>query len=122
MDNLGDWLYIILLVVAGASSLFSSGKKKRRQQEEERRRREVIFPEVLDFPAFLEPEPLEERKAVIPPRPVPKALRQPIVVPERNAARFEEADALSPVTAEEFHNPEALRKAVIYAEIFNRKY
>lgn len=30
MDNLGDWLYIVLLVIAGASSLFSSGKKKKR--------------------------------------------------------------------------------------------
>ncbi|MCD7976515.1 MAG: hypothetical protein LUG51_04940 [Tannerellaceae bacterium] len=29
MDNLGDWLYIILLVVAGISGLFSSGKKKK---------------------------------------------------------------------------------------------
>lgn len=30
MDNLGDWLYIVLLVIAGASSLLTSGKKKKR--------------------------------------------------------------------------------------------
>lgn len=30
MDNIGDWLYIVLLVVAGISGLFGSGKKKSR--------------------------------------------------------------------------------------------
>lgn len=30
MDNIGDWLYIVLLVIAGVSGLFGSGKKKKR--------------------------------------------------------------------------------------------
>ncbi|MDR1403522.1 MAG: hypothetical protein LBJ60_07485 [Tannerellaceae bacterium] len=29
MDNLGDWLYILILVAVGISSLFSSAKKKK---------------------------------------------------------------------------------------------
>ncbi len=30
MDNIGDWLYIVLLVIAGVSGLFGSGNKKKR--------------------------------------------------------------------------------------------
>jgi hypothetical protein len=29
MDNLGDWLYIVILIAVGISSLFSSAKKKK---------------------------------------------------------------------------------------------
>lgn len=29
MDNLGDWLYILILIAVGISSLFSSSKKKK---------------------------------------------------------------------------------------------
>jgi hypothetical protein len=29
MDNLGDWLYIVILIAIGISSIFSSAKKKR---------------------------------------------------------------------------------------------
>jgi hypothetical protein len=30
MDNLGDWLYIVILIAVGISSIFSSAKKKKR--------------------------------------------------------------------------------------------
>ncbi|MDR1879949.1 MAG: hypothetical protein LBQ78_03365, partial [Tannerellaceae bacterium] len=33
MENLGDWLYIVILIIAGISGLLSAGKKKRRQEE-----------------------------------------------------------------------------------------
>ncbi len=33
MDNLGDWLYIVILIAIGISSLFTSGKKKKRPTE-----------------------------------------------------------------------------------------
>jgi hypothetical protein len=128
MDNLGDWLYIIFLVVAGVSGLVSSGKKKRLRQEEQQRREVFeeegeLFPEILDFPPIPEPEPVREKKV----RPIPVPIRtqtvvRPIVAADRKAVHFEEEEAVSPVTAEEFHDPDALRKAVIYAEIFNRKY
>ncbi|MCD7916838.1 MAG: hypothetical protein LUG96_17245 [Tannerellaceae bacterium] len=51
MDNLGDWLYIILLVVAGASGLFRSGKKKKTPTK------------VLGQPGMEDRMPVEEKEA-----------------------------------------------------------
>lgn len=56
MDNIGDWLYIVLLVIAGVSGLFGSGKKKKRPS--------TILGEPADA---YEPEPE---------RPEPKSFRE----------------------------------------------
>lgn len=34
MDNLGDWLYILILIAAGIGSLFSSAKKKKQAEQQ----------------------------------------------------------------------------------------
>jgi hypothetical protein len=112
MDNLGDWLYVILLVVAGVSGIVSSSKKKRMQQEMEREvQREIL----------VEPLPIPE------PSPVRVTARPKITVRGKKKKDCPKDEGIpevaSPVVAvEELHDPEALRKAVIYAEIFNRKY
>ena len=31
MENIGDWLYVIILIIAGISSIFSSARKKAKQ-------------------------------------------------------------------------------------------
>jgi hypothetical protein len=118
MDNSGDWLYIVVLVIAGISSVFSSVRKKKQQQQREVRR----SPEEQMYS-------FDEAKPVIPP-----AAATPFLSAEKNLRRstspkaaplftLEEEKKETPlVSSRDFLEPETLKKAVIYSEIFNRKY
>ncbi len=145
MDNLGDWLYIVLLVIAGISGLFSSGKKKR--QGSTPPEQPVFDPEQQSEPKGFW-EIFEEIQKEKQPQPVPQSvtiekkkktqrkdsLSRPSSYQQktqtekhpasRQSTRFSETpedDAFS-IQAESFQDTEELRKAIIYSEILNRKY
>ena len=125
MDELGDWIYIILMVVVGISSLFSSINKKKRQQQTQ-------MPSPVP-PEFSFPDP---------PVPKKKEKKQPFQVSGSNKHPSFDAHLTFPTAATdsqtevylapeetgalagelELTDPDAFRKAVIYAEILSRKY
>lgn len=153
MDNIGDWLYIVIIAVAGLSSLLSSGKKKK-QAEQERRQQtppDIVTPQTAsdrDFWDELFKEQREERQ--VQPKPVvtkvskkKKSIQnintkvekpEPFLQGESDIERairlqgntrysmFMEEEETPVVSASDFHDPEVMRKAVIYSEILNRKY
>lgn len=114
MDNVGDWLYIVFLVIAGISSMFGSKDKKSRRAAEVLGEPEIVIPE--------EPKPIKRRVKVAKPQPI---VEEPI--PERVITKHQPIKRTSKSMEESEHidvaiTQEELRKAVIYAEILNRKY
>ncbi|MDF9829213.1 hypothetical protein [Parabacteroides sp. PF5-6] len=149
MENLGDWIYILVLGVIGLSSLLTSGKKKKVEEEAKKQAPpppEVVTPQTAsdrdfwdDFTDWVEKTTVVEakpkvQKTVSKPKPTPKPQATPFLTGESEIERkirqqtpmgglSEEETAAAPlVTAADFNEPESLRKAVIYAEILNRKY
>jgi hypothetical protein len=133
MDNLGDWLYIVLLVVAGISGLLSSVKKKRQTEEVERQ------PDVEDIPEFWDwetppiPLPAETQETLPPLKKT--ALYVPLFKEGERSIATPEADFFSDRQTEEsaredrftlsgddFRDINDLKKAIVYSEILNRKY
>jgi hypothetical protein len=128
MDNLNDWFYIILLALAAISGLLTSGKKKKQAE---------TFP---DESANSDSVPLPQAdKAKVKKKKIAQTQTQsdyfsaaaregrratPAFVPE---AAYTEAldspeDSCSPLSADALQDMDEIRKAVIYSEIFNRKY
>ena len=147
MDNIGDWLYIVFLVIAGISGLFSSKEKKRRERGSADTATQPIpggQPLPGDSAGELGDKPFQEpsrpdpapRKRPSKPRvksaPPPPLRPAPFLATERTThATPKPQPTVEPVLAEEAEDlPTAhplkeideLKKAVIYAEILNRKY
>ncbi|MDL2208267.1 hypothetical protein LJB97_01450 [Parabacteroides sp. OttesenSCG-928-O15] len=151
MENIGDWLYIILIGVAGVISVINSGKKKKAEEEAKKMQppRDIVTPETASDRSFWEiilnpeeeaqpkPQPVRTKKTAQPSpktKTSPTRTGQPFLTGETEIERmirlqgendspiFAEEIYTPLVTSEEFHEPDALRKAVIYAEILNRKY
>jgi hypothetical protein len=123
MDNIGDWLYyIIILAVAGISWVSNLNKKKHQEAES--------------------PIPAAPREMHVPPPPAPSRTRKKPPVP-RHAEQPSKPSFLTAnegeraiktewsseeekevVLAEELNltDIDTFRKAIIYAEILNRKY
>ena len=132
MDELGNWIYIILMVVVGISSLYSSMNKKRRQQQVE-----IPEPEMSETPYQELPVPAPfpapaSMKKVRPTRsPVTEHFRhQPLSsLMTFPLAESSEQTAISQTPDDDFisnddldlTNADSLRKAIIYSEIINRK-
>ena len=138
MDNVGDWLYLLIIAIAGISSLFSGKKKKQAQSQPQQNQQEVGFPksdddfwgtiEEIDSTAY-------EPSVVAKPSKKKAKKKTPLLTAESlipNSIRDRaddfhddnyavDAEGLS---AESFHleNLEEVRKGIIYAEILNRKY
>lgn len=143
MDNAGDWLYIVFLIVAGISSLLSSLKKKKRPAEilgqpgkdivvREKETPQKGFWEILEEMQEQKPRPVEPQ--YVKPKKkkeMPAKAPSPFLTAESNYNKSTLAEG-SPITMTpeekeafsdfEFDNAFELRKAVIYAEILNRKY
>jgi len=125
MDQFGDWVYIILMVVVGITSLFSSINKKKRQQQTQ-----MPSPVPPEFSYPTPPVPKKKERKLPPPVPADSRypsfdthLTFPIVETDSQAETYlvqEEEGALA--NELELTDPDAFRKAVIYAEILNRKY
>jgi hypothetical protein len=130
MDNLSDWLYIILLAIAGISGILSSGKKKK-QSEEVQRQHDVdnSMPEAI---WEVMPEATQ----------MPHPVRFPNKIPHtqlKSGSSFKEGERSIASThseqtvektfpenfgalGEDFRDIDELKKAIIYSEILNRKY
>jgi hypothetical protein len=148
MENLGDLIYIVVLAVIGLGSLLSAGKKKKAEEEMSKQQSppDIVTPQTAsdrDFWDILtgqeEERPPVTAKSKTQNKP-PKSLAaeniktSPFLTGESEIARtirkqastvsaLEEEDVKEPlVTAEDFNDPESLRKTVIYSEILNRKY
>lgn len=169
MDNLGDWLYIVLLVIAGASSLFSSGKKKKRSSapsvpppgdlvREEETSSSGSFWEMFDEQPAPPTRPSRPKTPASSPKRAPSgnassektslfsdwqkkkkkdtrpasSVSSPFLKGENNfSARIPDSSPVRSESVEEepgarpqamFSDPAELRRAIICAEILNRKY
>ena len=125
MDNLEDWLYIIFLVIAAISGLFSSKNKKRK--------RSVMQPEPESgsmeaddsFEPMLYPEPeyppeptIQVAQKIEPLTPSYQHMPSASSLSSRKAMKEERAEDVE----ETYRDMDEWRKAIIYAEIMNRKY
>lgn len=139
MDNIGDWLYIIFLIIAAISGMRSSDKNKKKKQGQ----KEVIRPKRAKKRPVSQEEALDEPETtqVIPQaEPVLSSVNSTIV-PEpfvfEEGKRVVEDDGLAKgavlnvaetpqkqqtTTYNPLSDPDELKKAIIYAEILNRKY
>ncbi len=152
MDNAGDWLYIVFLIIAAISSLFGSKDKKKKNRPDilGQPDREIASDgrptEEKGFREILEDMQKEIRKAQPAPRPrpaKPKDEKPRATIPSPSPAPFLSAEKDIPnritprpsarridaieeepglIPEETFRNIEDLRKAIICAEILNRKY
>ncbi|MDR1499747.1 MAG: hypothetical protein LBI58_02070 [Tannerellaceae bacterium] len=136
MDNIGDWLYIILLVIAGISGILSSGKKKRQTEERRQQDAEGDTPEYSDWETL--PEVIPE--ALPTPQPINTHPKQKTTQVQSRHTIFKEGErAIAPlhseqtmekdspessivISGEDFRNIDELKRAIIYSEILNRKY
>ncbi|MCC8143943.1 MAG: hypothetical protein LUD02_12600 [Tannerellaceae bacterium] len=135
MDNIGDWLYIVFLIIAAFSGLFSSFKKKKVADTQPQPIKEEIYPEESGgkgFWDFLEemqnqqPEGIEIKK--------PKKKKKISQPASQTKVYGKHTPATSSFLPEITHDtevvtddlnltdPNEIRKAVIYSEIFTRKY
>ena len=149
MENIGDWLYVLVLIIAGISSIINSIHKKSRQASEQSRQtqpREIVTDDTFDddfWGEITNQLPVPESQ---PSRAVqPKLQTQPIFQPatKQSKYRFDKTQegqrSISSINTdcafadnEEEHasitledlpsNTEEWRKAFIHNEIFNRKY
>ena len=148
MENIDDWLYIVFLAIAGISSLFSSVKRKRVQQpipDQEDTDLEPPFGEPMEeMPSqrtFRMPDevfqtrPADSDQATLSGQPA-----DPAALMGKRRSRLKTAQGKMPDTptpaaqapttppaeaAPErswLDNPSDLRRAILCAEILNRKY
>lgn len=150
MENIDDWLYIVFLAIAGISSLFSSVKRKRVQQpipDQEDTDLEPPFGEPMEeMPSqrtFRMPDevfqtrPADSDQATLSGQP---AGADPAALMDKRRSRLKTAQGKmpdSPTPAAQapttppaeaaperswLDNPSDLRRAILCAEILNRKY
>ena len=150
MENIDDWLYIVFLAIAGISSLFGSVKRKRVQQpipDQEDTDLEPPFGEPMEeMPSqrtFRMPDevfqtrPADSDQATLSGQP---AGADPAALMGKRRSRLKTAQGKMPDTptpaaqapttppaeaAPErswLDNPSDLRRAILCAEILNRKY
>jgi hypothetical protein len=125
MDNLGDWLYIVLLVIAGISGLLSSARKKKQPEKETERlpdaddapESEYWDWEMPTEPQYVETEKTEQTPPPKPPAYIPLFKEEEVKLPEESFHGKPLA-----LSGEDFKNVDELKKAIIYSEILNRKY
>ena len=134
MDSIGDWLYIVFLVIAGISSMFNAAKKKKEEQNapqeapipqprREQRQARRAKRSARSIPAQ-QPVPVyttEQDPAAMP-------MPNPFLTAEQEIPAHLTAEATTPVIeASEtnglpsFADQDELRKAILYAEILQRK-
>ena len=137
MDNVGDWLYIVFLIIAAVSGLFSSKDKKKKKSRPDilgQPDREIVPndqpTEGKGFWEILEDMQKETRKK--PKVATSSSAPSPFLSAEKNIpnhiatrpsvrmSAIEEEPGLMP--EDTFRDIEELKKAIICAEILNRKY
>ncbi|MCD8193071.1 MAG: hypothetical protein LUD74_00675, partial [Tannerellaceae bacterium] len=134
-DNIGDWLYIVFLIIAAFSGLFNSFKKKKAAEAQPQPIEEEVYQEEPDgkgFWDFLEEMQNQQPEVVEIKKPKKKKkISQPASPTKVYSKHNPAASSLLTENAHETEvivedlnltDPSELRKAVIYSEIFSRKY
>ncbi|WP_080905302.1 hypothetical protein [Parabacteroides sp. Marseille-P3160] len=136
MDNLGDLIYILILGVIAVSGIFSADKKKKKEREA---RKQNPTPAGIPDLRELFGEFEEKKKNVSPPKPIPVIKEKPKPTPSpflltsegdsEIRRKAQSTNSLFPIEEEhflgeklDFRDIDELKKAIIYSEIFNRKY
>jgi len=126
MDEIGNWIYIIFIAVAVISSLYKSTKKKTAQQQTQ-----MPDPALPPQPSYSIPPVPKEKRVKIPPPASEFIKNRPSKSPSLFSAAHPGVTTESIFVQEEEHvlvdgldlsDVDALRKAIIYSEIINRKY
>jgi len=137
MEEIGDWIYIVVIVIAGIASFISSMRKKTQQAAEQNRPREISsHPEEEDF--WNEHTPPREVKPVFTVHPTPRSFQTVDQQNKKYADIFQEGHFVlqkeEPMlidSVEEYpaitisdlpSETEDWRKAFVFNEIFHRKY
>ena len=145
MEDIGDWIYVIIIIIAAISSIISSVRKKTRQASEQTQQtqqapqtqpREIFRGDTFDDDFWGPEKPVT---TVI----QPSKTKQPQTTQKQNIFNLRSAkegqrliehinmdssftddeEQLASITIEDLpSNTEDWRKAFIYNEIFNRKY
>ena len=134
MDSIGDWLYIVFLVIAGISSMLNAAKKKKEEQNapqeeqipqprSEKRQARRAKRSARPLPSQ-PPIPIYSAEQVPTAAPAP----DPFLTAEQEIPEHLAAETTAPVSEEpeistlpSFSDREELRKAILYAEILQRK-
>ena len=155
MENIGDWLYVLILVIAGISSIFSAIRKKSQQTSTQTQHpqqaqqphqapppRQVTKGDVFDDDFWGDKtEKLPEKPApVFKPQPKTKQSYQTLpkqgeysfyqtyegqssIVKDNSPIFADNEEENASITFEDLPSEtEEWRKALVYNEIFNRKY
>ena len=134
MDSIGDWLYIVFLVIAGISSMFNAAKKKKEEQNtpqeapipqsrREQRQARLTKRSARPIPAQ-QPIPVYTAEQIHTATPT----THPFLTTEQKIPTHLTAEATTPVieasetnSLPSFADQDELRKAILYAEILQRK-
>ena len=137
MEEIGDWLYIIVIIIAGIASFISSMRKKTQQTSVQNSPREISMDaEEDDF--WNEHMPQREVKPVFAVQPISRSFQTVDQQYKKYVNVFQEGQPVQPSeepllvdTVEEYpvitisdlpSDTDDWRKAFVYKEIFNRKY
>lgn len=125
MEDFGNWIYVIIIVGVALINMFKGATKEKKP--------EMTIPDEWFSPEEehkreLEKDPIPvRRKSVIQEIQVkPQEVRYPTLasVADRvdKQVVFEEIEEETGMPDLDFDNSDDLRKGIVYAEIFNRKY
>ena len=124
MDEIGNWIYIILMFVVLISSVFKSFTKKKEQQQAQ-----IPVPEALEEVFPFPPAPKKKTKKLPPPIPVQKRQAYSSLFAFPSVAESLQAELSMNQEPEntladelDLTDHESFRRAIIYSEIINRKY
>jgi hypothetical protein len=136
MDNFGDYIYVLIFVAVAIFNFFNKAKKKAAESASLPQPIEYEFEEEAEnhrpFEEIVKPEPVRQaepfRQPVQQPvQPMPQRQMpahntpQPIRHSTPNMAIKTASEVFQPIDID-FTNTEELRKGIVFAEIFNRKY
>ena len=134
MDSIGDWLYIVFLVIAGISSMLNAAKKKKEgqnaPQEEQMPQPPTAKRQTRRAKRAARPMPTQQPMPVYTAEPISTAVPtpNPFLTAEQEIPEHLAAETTTPVMEEptvntlpSFTDREELRKAILYAEILQRK-
>lgn len=125
MEDFGNWIYVIIIVGIALINMFKGATKEKKP--------EMTVPDEWFSPKEeheqeLERDPIPVRRKIVKQEiPVkPQEVRYPTLtsVADRvdNQVVFEEEEEETGMPDLDFDNSDDLRKGIVYAEIFNRKY
>ena len=133
-ENIGDWLYFIFLIIAGISSLFSSKNKKKKRPKQINNQSDNQEEVPHENEEVLQGDLWEVLQKMQDPKTSPSP--QPVIIPQKQSVKHTDKQSITKTNVSpqftqreennsfdiELTQASELRKAVIYAEILNRKF